>query len=78
MLVGQAYDPRAVNGAVDVAGEPGDEGIGFATAAEEGYVDSVHVILVDQYGDVAAGLEHPQQLERRVETGRNQRAHERA
>ena len=51
------------------------KGLALQRTAEEGHVDAVHVVLVDQHGDVAAGLEHAQQLERRVETGRNQRAH---
>ena len=60
MAVGQAHDARAVDRAIDVARESGDEGVGLAAAAEEGHVDAVHVILVDEHGDVAAGFEHAQ------------------
>ena len=73
--VGQAHDARAVNGTIDMACKARNEWVCLAGAAEEGDVHAVHVMLVDQHGDVAAGFEHAQQLERRVETGRDQRAH---
>ena len=62
VAVGQAHHAGAVDRAIDVAGEPGDERIGLAAAAEEGHVDAVHVVLVDQHADVAAGLEHAHEL----------------
>src|SRR5262245_29116096 len=75
MAVGQAHHAGAVNGAVDVAGETGDERVRLAAAPEEGHVDAVDVVLIDQHGDVAAGLEHAHELGWRVEPGRNKRAH---
>ena len=50
--------------------------IGLAGAAEEGHVDAAHVMLVDQHarrGRRASSARS--ELERRIETGRNQRAH---
>ena len=58
-----------------MAGEPRDERVGLAAASEEHHVDAVDVVLIDEHGDVAAGLEHAQELERRVEAGRHERAH---
>src|SRR5947207_293495 len=75
MLVRQTDDARAVNRALDVAGETGDEGVGFAAAAEEGHVDAVDIVLIDEHGDVAADLEHAQELERRVEASRDEISH---
>ena len=75
MAVGQADDPRAVNRAIDVPRQTGEEGVRFAAAPEEGHVHAVHVVLVDDHGDMAAGFEHAQQLERRVETGGNEGPH---
>src|SRR4029077_19307454 len=75
MLVGETDDARAVNRAFDVAGETGDEGVGFAAAAEERHVDAVDVMLVHEHGDVAAGLQYAQELEWRVEAGGDEAPH---
>src|SRR5262245_10918846 len=75
MAVGQADDARAVNRAIDVPRQAGDEGVRFAAPPEEGHVHAVHVMLVDDHGDVAAGFEHAQELDRRVEAGGHEGAH---
>ena len=49
--------------------------IGLGLAAEEGDLDAVGQILIDQHGDVLAVLQRLRQLERRVAAGRDQRAH---
>src|SRR5262249_38981493 len=68
MVVGQADDAGAMNRALDMAREAGDERIGLAAGAEEGHVYAVDVMLVDEHGDVAAGFEHAHEPHRRVET----------
>src|SRR5258708_22187054 len=74
MVVGQADDAGAMNRALDMAREAGDERIGFAAAAEEGHVDAIDVMMVDEHGDVAAGFDHALQSPRHVEPQRNQDA----
>ena len=50
-------------------------GLARGLAAEEGDLDAVGQILVDQHGDVLAVLQRLRQPERRVAAGRDQRAH---
>src|SRR5689334_6348016 len=73
--VGKAHHTGAVDWAVYVLGETGDERVRLAGAPEEGHVDAVDVVLVDQHGDMTAALEHAAELDRRIEPGRHERAH---
>src|SRR5262245_59878584 len=75
MVIGQANDAGAMNRALDVAREAGDERIGLAAAAEEGHVYAIDVMLVDEHGGVAAAFEHAREPDRRVEPCRNETAH---
>ena len=51
------------------------DGLALHGAAEEGDVHAVHIMLVDQHGDVAAGFEHAGELDWGVQAGRHKRAH---
>ena len=56
-MAGQADDARAVDRAVEMAGEPRQQRIGHGAAAEERHLDAAHVILIDQHADMGAALE---------------------
>src|SRR5260370_37965313 len=59
MVGGQADDAGAMNRALDMTREAGDERIGFAAAAAEGHRYPLHRILCDDDCHLARRLEPP-------------------
>ena len=61
--------------ALDLAEQAGQHRIGLGLAAEEGDLDAIGQILVDQHADMLAFLQRLCEAERRVASGRDQRSH---
>jgi len=61
-IAGQADDPHPVYRAFDLPQQPGQHRIGAGLAAEEGNLDAIGQILIDQHGDVLAVLQGLREL----------------
>ena len=70
-MAGEADDPDPVNGALDLAQEPRQHGIRLRLAAEEGNLDAVGEVLVDEHCNVLAVSQCFGEPDRSVATGRN-------
>src|SRR5690242_9307344 len=74
-MVRKADDVHPVDRAFDLAEQPGQHRIGFGLAAEEGDLDAIGQVLVDQHADMLAVAERFGKPQRRVASGRDQRSH---
>src|SRR3984893_10900835 len=75
IAIRQTDDAGSIDGTFDMAGETGNERVGLAWSAEEGHVDAIDVILVNEHGHVSTPLQNAGKLERCVQTGGHKRPH---
>src|SRR3984893_14104354 len=75
IAIRQTHDAGPIDGTFDMAGETGNERVGLAWSAEEGHVDAIDVILVNEHGHVSTPLQNAGKLERCVQTGGHKGPH---